>query len=168
MLRVKTTEGESLDFDPTISYRQVLEENYNQLKTFVINHSLSKATELIRQESGFESVTEEQVNSALYGTHDSSCYGIMPSLEASLKGNNPRRQAPPQNEVVHPHPEVHGIYMGHTPNNSFMRVKAVVVSPYYPREYPTTQMTTKIKNLVRHKLGFKQYLSLNISSFEVF
>jgi hypothetical protein len=161
MILATLRNNELVKIDPTITYGTVLQANYAKFVNFTEQYSLQSATEYLRTFEGFENVTQEEVNFALYGTNYDSCYGLIPSTLASLEGNNPFRSlnTPKQYKT-----DILGVYKT---EEGDLIVKGVLRSPYIPKYVSKTHMTTKIKDFIREHLKCDRFISTPVSSYTI-
>lgn len=155
------TENTTYTINPSITYRETLENNRDFLKAFTSNNTLEQATTLIRKEKGFSNVTEADVNDALFG--DGSVRGrkgLLTSINQSLSSEgNPDR--PQRIEMTKT--DVEGIYQD-VDGNTY--VKGLVTSKHTTKFVPMG-LVNRIKKLISTKLNLGEWVSIKVETLEV-
>lgn len=154
---VCTTDNGTFTINPNITYRETLEANFAKLNAWLEANSLDSATDLIRKEG--LNVSTAEVDAAIFGKGGQVCVGLHTSLSDSLSPTgNPRKKPITLHET-----EMQGVYRDDKGNT---HVKGLVVSKNITNATLTTT-PTKIKDLIKSKLGFGEWVSIKVKEIEV-
>jgi hypothetical protein len=139
--------------DMTIPYRAVLLERLAKLNAFVANNSLESATRLIN-EAGVQ-CTSSDVNKVIFGSK-----GLIPSIEASLNGNNTNRPRNYSGRLTRRDGTPHFI-----DQNGKEFVRGVIVDGHYPLK-TATHLFTEIRNCLETNLNLPRYIRHQLQEFD--
>lgn len=159
MLIQALTHNATYIIDPSVAYRDVLNANFAKLTTWLENNNLDQATSLIQAE--IKGATKADVWASVYGQGGEVCVGLHTSLSDSLSPNgNPRKK-----KLVLHETEVLGVL--HDENGSTY-VRGLVKSKYMtPTEKDWSDTTTQIKNLIKTRLGFDEWVNIRVGTYSM-
>jgi hypothetical protein len=152
-------------FNPEVSYRDCLIQNFNKIDSFTRRLDLTTATNLVRSVKGFENATPQEVDAAIFGGGQ-PCVGIYTSITDSISPNgNPRAKKEEPLRLI-----AQGVYINDKTKQYYVKGLVISKKPLDPNNPPAEkhkEYLTALKDVVKQNLHFAEWISIPVVSWEM-